>query len=212
MKEPESSLATIAEPEKKASPGQNPTQGFVLAENPVDTTVSGSVDTVATAPNNPVDTTVGGSVDTVATAPNNPVDTAAKKNSGQPEPLPYQEDKSGVSTGGTPPSTGGKIDSATAVDEPVPPVEKPDRKVLNFPARAAGHWHVDDVKASKGTWAFRIRWIEGRKKGSPTTVLRVSDQTHERIRNGNYDKFKRDIIRSFEAQNKETVPANYKTR
>ena len=102
--------------------------------------------------------------------------------------------------------------SAPSVDKPVPQVEKPERKVLAFPTPPAGHWHVDDVKASKGTWAFRIRWIEGRKKGSPTAVLRVNDQTHERIRNGNYDKFKRDIIRSFETENEKTIPANYKTR
>jgi len=54
---------------------------------------------------------------------------------------------------------------------------------------------VDSVKASKGTWAFRLRWNSA--PGRPVHyVSRVSDTVHELIRGGDYEGFKAQLISS----------------
>jgi len=55
---------------------------------------------------------------------------------------------------------------------------------------------VEDVKASKGTWAFRLRWNS--LPGRPVIyVSRVADSTYELIKKGNYEDFKRQLISSY---------------
>lgn len=55
---------------------------------------------------------------------------------------------------------------------------------------------VEDVKASKGTWAFRLRWNS--LPGRPVIyVSRVADSTYELIKKGNYDAFKEQLISSY---------------
>lgn len=89
-----------------------------------------------------------------------------------------------------------------AVEKPgVPPVDK-GPNVLDFSRRSTGgqqtekpgRWSVDHVKASTNTWAIRVRWISGRDKGPPTVITRISDQIFHKIRKGNYEQFKQNII------------------
>lgn len=55
---------------------------------------------------------------------------------------------------------------------------------------------VEDVKASKGTWAFRLRWNS--LPGRPVIyVSRVADSTYELIKKGNYEDFKQQLISSY---------------
>lgn len=55
---------------------------------------------------------------------------------------------------------------------------------------------VEDVKASKGTWAFRLRWNS--LPGRPVIyVSRVADSTYELIKKGNYEAFKEQLISSY---------------
>ncbi len=58
---------------------------------------------------------------------------------------------------------------------------------------------VDAVKASKGTWAFRIRERVDGVRGTPITVSRVTDEVYEMIKEGNYEKFKEQLIRNHAA-------------
>lgn len=64
-------------------------------------------------------------------------------------------------------------------------------------ATRGGKWQVDAVKASKGTWAFRIRWAEGATRGTPLYVTRVTDSVYKSIRKGNYAAFKNQLIASY---------------
>ena len=55
---------------------------------------------------------------------------------------------------------------------------------------------VEDVKASKGTWAFRLRWNS--LPGRPVVyVRRVTDAVHKLIREENYEAFKEQLISSY---------------
>jgi hypothetical protein len=55
---------------------------------------------------------------------------------------------------------------------------------------------VEDVKASKGTWAFRLRWNSF--PGRPVIyVSRVADSTYDLIKKGNYENFKEQLISSY---------------
>jgi len=89
-----------------------------------------------------------------------------------------------------------------AVEKPdVPPVDKAPN-VLDFSRRSTGgqqagkpgRWSVDHVKASTNTWAIRVRWISGRDKGPPVVITRISDKVFHKIRKGNYEQFKQNII------------------
>lgn len=62
------------------------------------------------------------------------------------------------------------------------------------PHVAQGKWQVDAVKTSKGAWAFRLRWAEGRKRGTPIYVARVSDEMYTAIREADYEQFKAELI------------------
>lgn len=73
--------------------------------------------------------------------------------------------------------------SATCGKKPVPHV-------------ASGRWQVDYVRASENTYAFRLRWAEGKKRGTPIYVSRVSITVFQMIRKGNYDAFKKQLISS----------------
>lgn len=109
--------------------------------------------------------------------------------------------------------------SATESAEELPPVaEKPlPKNVLKFATRGKSKQRkprakstsklatrgksekppkVEDVKASKGTWAFRLRWNS--LPGRPVIyVSRVADSTYELIKKGNYDAFKEQLISSY---------------
>jgi hypothetical protein len=55
---------------------------------------------------------------------------------------------------------------------------------------------VEDVKASKGTWAFRLRWNS--LPGRPVVyVRRVTDSIHTLIREDDYEAFKQQLISSY---------------
>lgn len=57
--------------------------------------------------------------------------------------------------------------------------------------------NVEPVKASKGTWAFRIRERAGAKRLPPVYTARVSDAVYEMIREGDYEQFKKQLISSY---------------
>jgi hypothetical protein len=65
-------------------------------------------------------------------------------------------------------------------------------------ATVSGHF-VEAVKASKGTWAFRIRWREIDGKRPVVYVSRVSDVVYELIKGGDYEAFKRQLIAGHSA-------------
>lgn len=67
-------------------------------------------------------------------------------------------------------------------------------------AATRGKWRVDAVKASKGTWAFRLRWVEGGARSAPVYVRRVTDPVYQKIREGNYESFKQQLISNHERQ------------
>jgi hypothetical protein len=54
--------------------------------------------------------------------------------------------------------------------------------------------YVEAVKASKGTWAFRLRWREEGKRQPPVYVSRVADSIYQLIREGDYEAFKQQLI------------------
>jgi hypothetical protein len=66
----------------------------------------------------------------------------------------------------------------------------------NRPRVAKGEPYIEPVKASKGTWAFRIRWREDGRRVKPIYISRVSDAVYEMIREGDYDSFKEQLIAS----------------
>jgi len=64
------------------------------------------------------------------------------------------------------------------------------------PHVATGKPYVEAVKASKGTWAFRVRWYENGHRVKPVYISRVADPVYEIIRQGDYGKFKKQLIAS----------------
>lgn len=57
---------------------------------------------------------------------------------------------------------------------------------------------VEAVKASKGTWQFRLRWNS--EPGRPVHyVATVADSTYEMIRKGDYEGYKKALIADYEA-------------
>lgn len=64
------------------------------------------------------------------------------------------------------------------------------------PHVAQGRWQVDYVRASENTYAFRLRWAEGRKRGTPLYIKRVAATVFQSIRKGNYEAFKQQLIAS----------------
>jgi hypothetical protein len=62
----------------------------------------------------------------------------------------------------------------------------------------SGHY-VEAVKASKGTWAFRIRWRDVDGKRPVVYVSRVSDVVFNLIKGGDYEAFKRQLIAGHSA-------------
>lgn len=57
-----------------------------------------------------------------------------------------------------------------------------------------GKWQVDYVRASENTYAFRLRWAVGRKRTNTQYVSRVTLTTFKRIKQGDYDAFKNQLI------------------
>jgi len=49
----------------------------------------------------------------------------------------------------------------------------------NQPRVAKGQPYIEAVKASKGTWAFRLRWYEDGRRVKPVYISRVSDAVYE---------------------------------
>lgn len=64
------------------------------------------------------------------------------------------------------------------------------------PHVAGGNPYVEAVKASKGTWAFRLRWRSGGQRSKPVYLSRVADPVYEMIREGNYEAFKEQLVAS----------------
>lgn len=62
-------------------------------------------------------------------------------------------------------------------------------------------YRVDYVKASKNTWAFRIRWMEDGGREPVIYVSRVNDKLFKMITKGraNYAAFKRQLIASHKS-------------
>jgi hypothetical protein len=63
--------------------------------------------------------------------------------------------------------------------------------------QSIGPWRVDAVKASAGTWAFRLRRQENGKRSKPIYIRRVANSTYEMIRETNYDGFKQQLVESY---------------
>ena len=82
----------------------------------------------------------------------------------------------------------GATRGASSVPQDATPLES------TGPHVAQGKWQVDAVKTSKGAWAFRLRWAEGRKRGTPIYVARVSDEMYTAIREADYEQFKAELI------------------
>jgi hypothetical protein len=59
---------------------------------------------------------------------------------------------------------------------------------------------VEPVKASKGTWAFRLRVRIDGVRQPPIYVSRVSDMVYQMIREGDYESFKKQLIESYSAR------------
>jgi hypothetical protein len=62
--------------------------------------------------------------------------------------------------------------------------------------KGAGNWYVEPVKASAGTWAFRLRRREDGRRVKPIYISRVSDAVYQMIREGDYDSFKEQLVAS----------------
>jgi len=60
-----------------------------------------------------------------------------------------------------------------------------------------GEWKVDYVRASENTYAFRLRWTVGRKRGTPVYVSRVSAAVFHMIRSEGYEQFKKGLISDY---------------
>lgn len=69
----------------------------------------------------------------------------------------------------------------------------------NQPHVVKGKPYIEAVKASKGTWAFRLRWYENGRRAKPIYISRVADAVYEMIREGNYESFKEQLIGSHSA-------------
>lgn len=67
-------------------------------------------------------------------------------------------------------------------------------KPLESTSATCGKWQVDYVRASENTYAFRLRWAVGKKRGTPVYVSRVSATIFEIIRKRNYEAFKKQLI------------------
>ena len=67
------------------------------------------------------------------------------------------------------------------------------------PHVATGKPYIEAVKASKGTWAFRLRWYENGARVKPIYISRVADSVYEIIREGDYEAFKKQLIGSHSA-------------
>lgn len=65
--------------------------------------------------------------------------------------------------------------------------------------KGAGNWYVEPVKASAGTWAFRLRRREDGARSKPIYVSRVTNAVYEMIREGDYERFKEQLIASHGA-------------
>jgi len=63
--------------------------------------------------------------------------------------------------------------------------------------QGVGPWRVDAVKASAGTWAFRLRRSENGKRSKPIYIRRVANSTYEMIREGDYESFKEQLVESY---------------
>jgi hypothetical protein len=75
------------------------------------------------------------------------------------------------------------------------------QKTLRKNISHAGHRtaYIEAVKASKGTWAFRLRErIDGVRR-PPIYISRVADSIYEMIRGGDYETFKQQLISSHSA-------------
>ena len=57
--------------------------------------------------------------------------------------------------------------------------------------------YVEAVKASKGTWAFRLRWKYSATDRPIIYVDRVSDEVYDLIRKDYYEEYKEAIIRNY---------------
>jgi hypothetical protein len=66
----------------------------------------------------------------------------------------------------------------------------------NQPRVAKGKPYIEAVKASKGTWAFRLRWYEDGRRVKPIYISRASDAVYEMIREGDYERFKEQLVAS----------------
>lgn len=62
--------------------------------------------------------------------------------------------------------------------------------------------YVEAVKASKGTWAFRLRWKYSASDRPIIYVDRVSDEVYELIQKEYLSEYKQAIIRNY----KGTIP------
>lgn len=60
--------------------------------------------------------------------------------------------------------------------------------------------NVEAVKASKGTWAFRVRERVAGKRMPPVYVTRVADSIYEMIREGDYEQFKKQLVANYGAR------------
>jgi len=69
----------------------------------------------------------------------------------------------------------------------------------NLPLDAGGKPYLEAVKASKGTWVFRLRRSEKGKRTPPIYLDRVSDEIYEFIRKGDYESFKKQLIETHTA-------------
>lgn len=63
--------------------------------------------------------------------------------------------------------------------------------------QGVGPWRVDAVKASAGTWAFRLRRSEDGKRSKPIYIRRVANSTYGMIREGDYGRFKQQLVESY---------------
>ncbi len=62
-----------------------------------------------------------------------------------------------------------------------------------------GRPYVESVKGSKGTWAFRFRWRQGKKRRVEYSSY-VTDEVYELIQQGDYAAFKGQMRACREAQ------------
>lgn len=63
----------------------------------------------------------------------------------------------------------------------------------------SGVWRVDYVRSSEGIYAFRVRLVDGKKKGTPHYVSWVSTKVFAEIRrsDSDYEQFKKQLIAEY---------------